>query len=336
MNNFTDIILKNRLGEMNKAEREDFKRNLVLNEQLRKEYSFQEKLDNILKNSMLLDSIENDPELIMADILAQRDIDVFMGLNKSRTIEKKANLAIEVEVEMRNKIAKAEVEMFLSGVDIISEVWVKNFNFNKESLLENVTAQKIVDYINKSLTLDQPIISMPTFTHQMTRRIGYSVAAAVLFLSLLTVKSLTTTFTGGNIYDKYYEPLEANTYRMRGSSQDGQDKFQEGIDYYVSKDYAMAEMAFAQLKNVKDNRSEIQLYSGLNKMQQGDYSGAIGLFEDLLSKQDLFIPEAQWYLGLCYLKTGDKLKALTLMESLSHTEGLYKSKAYLILKDLHR
>ena len=96
MNNFTDIILKNRLGEMNKAERDDFKRNLVLNEQLRKEYSFQEKLDNILKNSMLLDAIENDPDLIKADILAQRDIDVFMGLSKSIAVEKKSNLDIEV------------------------------------------------------------------------------------------------------------------------------------------------------------------------------------------------------------------------------------------------
>ena len=84
MNNFTDIILKNRLGEMNRAEREDFKRNLILNEQLRKEYSFQEKHDNILKNSMLLESIENDPDLIEADILAQRDIGLFMDLGKSK------------------------------------------------------------------------------------------------------------------------------------------------------------------------------------------------------------------------------------------------------------
>ncbi len=336
MNNFTDIILKNRLGEMNKAEREDFKRNLVLNEQLRKEYSFQEKLDNILKNSMLLDAIENDPDLIKADILAQRDIDLFMGLNKSITLERKGNLDLEVEVEMRNKIAKAEVEMFLSGVDVISEVWVKNFDFNRKSLEEDAAAQKIVNYISKSLAQNQHVISLPTFTHQLTRRIGYSVAAAVLFLSLLTIKSLTTTYSGGNIYDKYYEPLEANTYRLRGSSQNGQEKLQEGIDLYISKDYAKAETAFGQIENIKENQSEILLYSGLSKMQQGNYSGAISLFEDLLTKQDLFVPEIQWYLGLCYLKTGDNLKALPLMESLAQTEGLYKTKAHLILKDLRR
>jgi len=336
MNNFTDIILKNRLGEMNKAEREDFKRNLVLNEQLRKEYSFQEKLDNILKNSMLLDAIENDPDLIKADILAQRDIDLFMGLNKSITLERKGNLDLEVEVEMRNKIAKAEVEMFLSGVDVISEVWVKNFDFNRKSLEEDAAAQKIVNYISKSLAQNQHVISLPTFTHQLTRRICYSVAAAVLFLSLLTIKSLTTTYSGGNIYDKYYEPLEANTYRLRGSSQNGQEKLQEGIDLYISKDYAKAETAFGQIENIKENQSEILLYSGLSKMQQGNYSGAISLFEDLLTKQDLFVPEIQWYLGLCYLKTGDNLKALPLMESLAQTEGLYKTKAHLILKDLRR
>lgn len=336
MNNFTDIILKNRLGEMNKAEREDFKRNLVLNEQLRKEYSFQEKLDNILKNSMLLDSIENDPDLIKADILAQRDIGLFMDLSKSRNSGNNSNLDIQDEVEMRKKIAKAEVEMFLSGIDVLSEVWVRNYDFNKKTIAEDAEAQRITNYIKKSLTQNLRVVTLPSLTHQLTRKIGYSVAAAVLVLSLLTVKSLTSTYTGDNLFDKYYSPLEANSYRMRGNSQEGIEKLQDGIDYYVSKDYAKAEMAFEQLAGPSENRSEILLYSGLNKMQQGNYTGAIALFEDLLSQQDLFVPEVQWYLGLCYVKTGDKLKALPMMESLANTEGLYKNKARIILKDLRR
>ncbi|MEI6141653.1 MAG: tetratricopeptide repeat protein [Mariniphaga sp.] len=336
MNNFTDIILKNRLGEMNKAEREDFKRNLVLNEQLRKEYSFQEKLDNILKNSMLLDTIENDPDLIKADILAQRDIGLFMDLNKSRNSGNNNNLDIQDEVEMRKKIAKAEVEMFLSGIDVLSEVWVKNYDFNKKTIAEDAEAQKITNYIKKSLSQNLRVVTLSSLTHQLTRKIGYSVAAAVLLLSLLTVKSLTNTYIGDNIFDKYYSTLEANSYRMRGNSQEGIERLQEGIDYYVSKDYAKAEIVFEQLAGSSENRSEILLYSGLNKMQQGNYNGAIALFEDLLSKQELFVPEVQWYLGLCYVKTGDKLKALPMMESLANTEGLYKNKARVILKDLKR
>ena len=334
MNNFTDIILKNRLGEMNKAEREDFKRNLVLNEQLRKEYSFQEKLDNILKNSMLLDTIENDPDLIKADILAQMDIDRFMDLNNSRISGNKSNLDIQDEVEMRKRIAKAEVEMFLSGIDVLSEVWVKNYDFNKNSFAQDAGAQKIRNYIKRSLNQNVPGVTIPSINRQLIHKIGYSVAATVLFLSLLTVKSLTSTYTGDKLFDKYYSPLEANSYRMRGNSQEGTEKLQQGIDYYMSKDYSKAEMAFEQLEGFGENHSEMLLYSGLNKMQQGNYPGAIGLFEDLLSKQDLFVPEVQWYLGLCYVKTGDKLKAIEMMESLANTEGLYKNKARVILKDL--
>jgi tetratricopeptide (TPR) repeat protein len=336
MNNFTDIILKNRLGEMNRAEREDFKRNLVLNEKLRKEYSFQEKLDSILKNSMLLESIENDPDLIKADIIAQRDIGLFMDLGKSRNSANINSLDMQFEVDTRKKIAKAEVEMFLSGVDVLSEVWVRNFNFNKKSIEQDIAAQKIVSYIKKSLSAGQQTITLPSFTHRVTRKIGYSVAAAVLLLSLLTIKSITSTYSGNGLYDKYYEPLEANSYRMRGNSMESLGKLQEGIDSYISKEYSKAEMSFNQLEGLSENGAEVLLYSGLNKMQQGDYSGAVGLFEDLLSKQDLFVPEAQWYLGLCYIKTGNKLKALPLMKTLSETEGLYKNKARLILKDLQR
>ena len=285
---------------------------------------------------MLLDTIENDPDLIKADILAQMDIDRFMELSNSRISGNKSNLDIQDEVEMRKKIAKAEVEMFLSGIDVLSEVWVKNYDFNKKSIADDVEAQKITNYIRKSFTQNLRVVKLPSLTQRLTRKIGYRVAAAVLVLSLLTVKSLTSFYTGDKLFDKYYSPLEANSYRLRGSSQEGIEKLQEGIDYYVSKNYTKAEMAFEQLESLSENRSEILLYSGLNKMQQGNYTGAIVLFEDLLSKQELFVPEVQWYLGLCYVKTGDKLKAVSMMEALSNTEGLYKNKAMIILKGLRR
>jgi hypothetical protein len=35
-------------------------------------------------------------------------------------------------------------------------------------------------------------------------------------------------------------------------------------------------MAFSQLEGFSENGAEVLLYSGLNKMQQGDYSGAVG------------------------------------------------------------
>lgn len=84
------------------------------------------------------------------------------------------------------------------------------------------------------------------------------------------------------------------------------------------------------------NLPEMLLFSGLNQMGLGNIPAAITLFSDLLSSKDQFVPEAQWYLGLCYLKTGDNLKARSLMETMSETEGIYKKKAQLILKNLNQ
>jgi lipopolysaccharide biosynthesis regulator YciM len=81
---------------------------------------------------------------------------------------------------------------------------------------------------------------------------------------------------------------------------------------------------------------EVLLFSGLNQMGQSNFLAAINIFKDLLAIEDQFVPETQWYLGLCYVKTGENQKARSLMEKLSETEGIYKKKAQLILKNLDR
>ena len=319
------------------VEREEFNRNLCLNMQLRKEFLFQEKLDKIMKKSLLLEAIESDPDLIKAEILALKDI----GTYQQRVQEKNGckvnnNFEVETEVDLRKKIAKAEVEMVLSGIDDISEVWVRNFEESQSSIRHDVSAQRIVEYVKKSDPTNETIIQMPSLRHRLTTKIGYQVAAAVLVLSFLLFKSLTPSYSGDAVYQRYYEPLEANSFTLRGNSENANVKLQEGVNFYLSKDYSKAELAFNDLQKINQNLPEALLFAGLNQMEKNNFVAAITLFSDLLSAEDQFIPEAQWYLGLCYIKTGDNLKALSLMETLAETEGLYKKKAQLILKNLKR
>lgn len=81
---------------------------------------------------------------------------------------------------------------------------------------------------------------------------------------------------------------------------------------------------------------ELLLFSGLNKMGQNNFSAAITTFKDLLSQEEQFVPEAQWYLGLCYIKTGDLVNARSVFAELAQTEGLYRKKAQRILRNLTR
>jgi len=337
MNNYTDIILKYRLGEMTIAERGEFNHILCLNLPLRKEFIFQEKLDKIMKKSLMLEAIESDPNLIKAEILARRDIDTLWNKDGERDGKKDNNVfEVETEIELRKKIAKAQVEAVLSGIDDITESWVRNFDKSKPFIGQDVDAQRIIKFVKKSEPFSETVIQMPSKRYRISQKIGFQVAAAVFVLSMLLFKSLTPSYSGDSLYKRYYKPMEASSYSLRGNTQDAGTKFQEGVDYYMLKDYAKADLVFNDLQTMKENSPEVLLYSGLNKMGQGHFASAINLFNGVISAGDQFVPEAQWYLGLCYIKTGENLKARTIMESLSETEGIYKKKAQVILKNLNR
>ena len=160
--------------------------------------------------------------------------------------------------------------------------------------------------------------------------------AAVLVFSLLLFKSLTPSYTSDSVYKQYYEPLEANSFNLRGNSNEDAGKLQTGVDYYLSKNYTKAELVFDELLKKNENLPEVRLYSGLNQMGKGNFANAINLFTDIISADDQYIPEALWYLGLCYIKTGEIVKAHSLFETMSETEGIYKKKAQRILKNINR
>lgn len=337
MNDYNEIILNYQSGEMTIAQREEFNTNFAVNLKMRKEFIFQEKLDKVMKKNLLLDAIENDPDLIKAEILARQDIDNY--LNKS-AIKNNQNdyrhLEVDVEVELRKRIAKAEVEMVLSGIDDISEGWAKDFELRKPALQHDKDAQQIMGYIRKSKPFEDTVIQMPSRSLRFTRKIVVQVAAAALVISLLLFKSLIPDYSGDSVFKQNYEPLEANSFRIRGSNQEVDGKLQEGVDYYLSKEYQKAELTFDNLRKTNKNIPEVLLFSGLNQMEQNNFQAAITCFNDLLAGEVQFVPEAQWYLGLCYIKTGDIQKARSMMVTVAETEGIYKQKALQILKNLNR
>ena len=339
MNNYSDLILKYQSGEMGISEREAFNRDFFTNTDLRKEFVFQEKLDKIMKESLFLEGIESDPNLIKAEILAQQDIDNYLDKGRIRNYNNPISIfEVETEVEIRKRIAKAEVEMVLAGIDDISETWVKNFLQRKHLLHEDRDAQRIAEYVRTSESFSETTIQMPAAStgRRISRKLVFQLAAAVFVLSLLLFKALTPTYSGESLYKSYYEPLETNSFQLRGSMDDVNNRLQQGVDLYLSKDYGKAELVFGNLRKMNKNLPEVLLFSGLNQMELNKYSAAITTFTDLLSREEQFVPEAQWYLGLCYIKTNEVSKARPLLASLSQTEGIYKKKAQLILKNLNQ
>jgi TolA-binding protein len=341
MNNFTDIILKYQSGEMTIDERDEFNRKRNLNDELKNEFEFQEKIDEIMKISLLLEEIETDPELTNVEILARNDIATYQhrhgekkdGRNGQKDLHE---IEVDTEADLQKMIGIAEVEIALHGIDEISEVWVRKFDEKKPSIAYSITNKQITEYINKSDPFNEDVVLMPSRRQKINIKTIFMAVAAILVFSLLLFKSLTPSYTSDSVYKKYYEPLEANSFILRGNSNEEAGKLQSGVDYYLSKNYARAELVFDELLKKKENLPEVRLYSGLNQMGKGNFANAINLFLDLISAKGQYIPEAQWYLGLCYIKTGENGKARSLFEIMSETKGIYKKRAQLILKNLNR
>ena len=220
MNNYNDLILKYQSGEMTIPEREEFNRNFFLSEELRKEFLFQEKLDKVMKKNLFLEGIESDPNLIKAEILALQDIDNYLNNSNMKNIRmENKTINIETEVEIRKKIAKAEVEMVLSGIDDLAEEWVRDFELRKPAIQGNVSAQHIFDYISKNGISLESDIQIPAVSRRISRKIIFQAAAAVFILSLLLFKALKPGFSGDSVYQNYYEPLESISSKFRGRLQ---------------------------------------------------------------------------------------------------------------------
>lgn len=158
----------------------------------------------------------------------------------------------------------------------------------------------------------------------------------VLITSLIFI-FLIFKFTPNNdryeiLYEKNYTPLKDTSFNFRGINTKKQHHL--AIDYYLSDNYDKADAIFNE---AHDLTPELLLFSGLNNMAKKNFSLAIDIFNKLLynnSNSNSYTVEAQWYLALCYIKTKQIDKAKNLMIILSQTDGIYKKKAEIILKNL--
>jgi TolA-binding protein len=338
MTNYTNLILKYLLGELTDLEREHFELELQFNHQLQLEYNLQLKLDKFMKTSVLLEETEADPELGFADAQSKNDIEQYLG-SLQKNSKNSSNRNINIEEYLKEKLQKAEIEMAVKGIDNVTGNWVKEWETKKKKAVNSPENIGIEAFITESMKQNNlpPARKKIIFGKWSVKQISaaFGAIAAIFIISLLIFNSLEPSLTESELFDKYYEPLTDNSFKIRGSDQEINKDFSKAVDFYLSSNYIEADSKFGQIREMGISSSELLLYSGLTKTATGDYPAAIQLFNSLLNDSDQFSPEAKWYLGLCYLKTGEPEKAKALMEDLIG-QGFYLKKATIILKNLDR
>ena len=162
---------------------------------------------------------------------------------------------------------------------------------------------------------------------------AFGAAIGIFIITMLLFKSLSPTYSESDLFNRFYEPLTDNSFQLRGSEQEKEHLFSEGVNEYLAGNYESADLKFDQLITSGVEKPEVLLYAGLTKTAIEDYVDAIVTLNNLLQNSDQYSPEAKWYLGLCYLKTGNTVKTKAILEDLI-AQKMYTKKAQALLRNL--
>ncbi len=134
------------------------------------------------------------------------------------------------------------------------------------------------------------------------------------------------------IFDEYYKPYESTSAFRSGDIKTDALLF-NAMHKYQQEDYSGALSMFEEIlsKNGKDLTAN--LYSGISYLETEEYKNATNSFQSIVANNDnLFVEQAKWYLAMCYVKTDSVHKAEVLFNELIKSDSYYKDDSEEIIK----
>ncbi len=315
-------------GNLSDGKRKWFEYEMIRNKSLMENYELFVHIKSMMKARFDLEEVKSDPELTNANQLAnqiileyknnpdknERNLDfIYSSLNEEES---------KSDFPFSNASSKPEI-------DDITKQWVEDWNSKDNS--KNKDTKERRDFINSALNKTEnqnPKENKPK-SHSL-RIIGY--VAAALIAILLVIKSLTPSETPDSLYQEYYKPLNAFSSITRGDGKT--DNFSEAVKNYNQGEYQQASIMFSELVNIDKNNSKYLFFNGITQLQLGNYQLAISNLNQVISTNNEFTKDAQWYLGLAYLKVGEKDNATLQLKKLTTTKGYYQKQAQDLLDRL--
>ncbi len=161
-----------------------------------------------------------------------------------------------------------------------------------------------------------------------------AVAAGIIILLGIGFGLIKMQHSASNqeLYAQYFV-AESASFNVRSATNSLEQPVLDGMQFYELHNYDAAIEMFEKAPNNLMGK----LYSGLSMMELGDFKGAIHKFDDIINHSDnLFVDQAEWYQSLCYLRTGKRSKAIEKFQEIADDNGVYKTKALKILKEINK
>jgi len=237
---------------------------------------------------------------------------------------------------LEGKLNKQEKEQFEKELEKNS-VLKREYHLQKD-IMRAVSEEEVMNLREKL----QDITSKGDEKNVLTIRTGLRkvMALAAGILLLVGVASwyyFTQMYTNPyKLYAQYYEPYE-NIYSSRSLEVTFADEsvVRDAFLAYETESWKKAEEYFDRLLAENSPKINILFYAGIVKLEQDKNAQAIGLFKEVIGKENpLFTEQACWYTALAYLKI-DKTEEARYYLNLIIEKGMSKQEeAKSILKKI--
>lgn len=326
MRNYIGYIIDYADRKLTNSKRKWFEHELIRNKNLMENYELFIHIKNSMRGRFDLEEVKNDPELPNANLLASQMILEYdkNSIKSEKDFDFVSNSLLFIDNTPEPHLSNDR------DLNKVSKQWVDEWN-NKEHDKDPRTVER-KDFIESALAETEQQQSKKSSKKSITLRIiGF--AAAALIGIFLVIKSLTPSDTANSLYQEYYKPLNAFTSTTRGGEKQI-DSFSDAVKKYNQGEYQRASIMFSELVSIDQNSIRYIFFSGITQLQLGNYQLAIVQLNQVLSSNDEFMKDAQWYLGLAYLKIGNTDKAISQFKKLSAAKGYYQKQAQELLDRL--
>ncbi len=241
---------------------------------------------------------------------------------------------VEIEREISNDPQLSESYRLNMQVKDYLQSKIQLEEMRSDPQLEN--AEKLADMAFESDNSHHHESSQVTQPGRRIRNMAFLAAIAATVTIIVAVGINPFKINQDQLFDRYYEPIEASDYTQRGELNVTYRDIAEGINSYRDGNYNQSIRLFSELASDPAIRSEVHFFTGLSYLGLGQYQRAQTILELIVDDYGRYQPETLWYLSLCYLKTGEFEKATTRLGQLESYDGMYKENAQSLLKKLRR
>lgn len=237
------------------------------------------------------------------------------------------------------------IERYNSGEMSESEkLWFQKELEGNEKLKNEVNLRKHTDEILKNqnvISLRNKLSNIEAQRKQAARPSGSKIryiryAAAIILFAAIGGSLLFTSrnLSNESIVKEYYKPYEPPT-NSRSATSGANADFNLALEFYNTHDYQRAAELFTKVLESKPNDMQIELLNGVSNFEEKKFPEAKQSFGKVIEdRNNLYIDQAEWYLALCFIETKDNSKARQLLKVIINEDGIYKSSAKKIIRDL--